>query len=93
MELRKSIQTFYKTVIESSSDEESDDDTELMMAAAMLLHEHTTRPVYRGSVKGRKANVKRNRRRATTNSTATTSILPTQSLMCKDSSGCQGSCS
>jgi hypothetical protein len=27
----------------------------------MLLHEHTSRPVYRGSVKGRKANVKRNR--------------------------------
>jgi hypothetical protein len=52
---------FYKTIIEPSSDEESDDDTELMMAVAMLLHDHTSRPVYRGSVKGRKANVKRNR--------------------------------
>jgi hypothetical protein len=51
---------FYKNVIESSSDEESNDDTELMMVAAMLLHEHTSRPVYRGSVKGRKPNVKRN---------------------------------
>jgi hypothetical protein len=61
MELRKSIQTFYKTVIESSSDEEADDDTELMMAAAMLLHEHTSRPVFRGSVKGHKPNVKCNR--------------------------------
>jgi hypothetical protein len=60
MELSKSIQTFYKNVIESSSDEEADDDTELMMAAAMLLHEHTLRPVFRGSVKGRKPNIKRN---------------------------------
>jgi hypothetical protein len=31
-----------------------------MMAAAMLLHEHTLRPVYRGSVKGRTPNVKHN---------------------------------
>jgi hypothetical protein len=52
MELSKSIQTFYKNVIESSLDEEADDDTE-----------HTLRPVYRGSVKGRKPNVKRNRER------------------------------
>jgi hypothetical protein len=37
MEMRKSIQTFYKTIIESSLDEESNDDTELMMAATMLL--------------------------------------------------------
>jgi hypothetical protein len=43
------IQTFYKTIIE------------LMMAVAMLLHEHTSRLVYRGSVNGRKPNVKRNR--------------------------------
>jgi hypothetical protein len=50
-ELSKSIQTFYKTVIESSSDKESDDDSELMTTATMLLHEHTLR--YRGSVKGR----------------------------------------
>jgi hypothetical protein len=63
MELSKSIRTFYKTVIESSPNEESDDDTEQMMVAAMLLHEHTSRPVYRGSVKGRKPNVKRNRDR------------------------------
>jgi hypothetical protein len=61
MELSKSIQRFYKNVIESSSDEEADDDTELMMAATMLLLEHTSRPVYRGSIKGRKPNVKRNR--------------------------------
>jgi hypothetical protein len=60
MELSKSIRTFYKIIIESSSDKESDNDTELMMAAAMLLHEHTSWPVYRGSVKGRKPNVKRN---------------------------------
>jgi hypothetical protein len=63
MELSKSIQMFYKNVIESSSDEEADDDTELMMAAAMLHHEHTSRPVFRGSVKGHKPNVKRNRER------------------------------
>jgi hypothetical protein len=31
-----------------------------MMAAAMLLQEHTSRPVYRCSVKGRKPNIKRN---------------------------------
>jgi hypothetical protein len=31
------------------------------MVAAMLLHEHTSRPVYRGSVKGHKPNVKHNR--------------------------------
>jgi hypothetical protein len=61
MELSKSIQTFYKTVIELSSDEVSDDDFELMMAAAMLLHEHTSMPVYRGSVKSRKPNAKHNR--------------------------------
>jgi hypothetical protein len=61
MEPRKSIQMFYKTVIESSSDEESDDDTELMMAAAMLLHEHTSWPVCMGSVEGCKPNVKHNR--------------------------------
>jgi hypothetical protein len=63
MELSKSIQTFYKNVIESSFDEEADDDTELMMAAAMLLHEHTSRPVFRGSIKGRKPNVKRKSKR------------------------------
>jgi hypothetical protein len=63
MELSKSIQTFYKNVIESSSDKEADDDTELMMAVAMLFHEHTLRPVFRGSVKGRKPNVKCNRER------------------------------
>jgi hypothetical protein len=34
-----------------------------MMVAAMLLHEYNSRPVYRGSVKGRKPNVKRNRER------------------------------
>jgi hypothetical protein len=61
VELSKSIQTFYNTIIESSSDEESDDDSELIMAAAMLLHEHTSRSVYRGSVMGRKPTVKRNR--------------------------------
>jgi hypothetical protein len=61
MELSKSIQTFYKNVTESSLDEEADVDTELMMAAAMLLHEHTSRLVYRSSVKGHKPNVKRNR--------------------------------
>jgi hypothetical protein len=61
MELSKSIQTFYMDIIESSSDKEADDDTELMMAAAMLLHEHTSRPAYRGSVKGCKPNVKHNR--------------------------------
>jgi hypothetical protein len=60
MELSKSIQTFYKNVIESSSDKETDDDTELMMAVTMLLREHTSRPVHRGSVKGRAGNVKRN---------------------------------
>jgi hypothetical protein len=54
---------FYNNVIESSSDEEANNDTELMMAASMLLHEHTSRPVYRGSVKGCKANVKPNRER------------------------------
>jgi hypothetical protein len=63
MELSKSIQMFYKNVIESLSDEEADDDTELMMVVAMLLHEHTSRPVYRGSVMGCKPNVKRNRER------------------------------
>jgi hypothetical protein len=63
MELSKSIQMFYKNVIESSSDEESDDDSEKRMAATMLLHEHTSRLVHWGSVKGRKANVKRNRER------------------------------
>jgi hypothetical protein len=42
------------------SNEESDDDIELMMAATMLLHEHTLRLVYRGSVKGHKLNVKSN---------------------------------
>jgi hypothetical protein len=63
MELGKLIRTFYKSVIDSSSDEESDNNTELMMAATMLLHEHTSRPVYRGSVKGRKPNVNRNRER------------------------------
>jgi hypothetical protein len=96
MEPSKSIQMFYKNIIESSYDEEADDDTELMMAAAMLLHEHTSRPVFRGSVKGRKLNVKRNRERATTKSIMTTSILPAQSLMRKDSGDatrCQGSCS
>jgi hypothetical protein len=54
---------FYKNVVESSSDEESDDDTELMMATTMLLHEHTSRPVYRGSIEGRKPNVNRSRER------------------------------
>jgi hypothetical protein len=51
---------FYKNVIESSSDKESDDDSKLMMASAMLLHEHSSRPLHRRSIKGRKANVKPN---------------------------------
>jgi hypothetical protein len=38
MELSKSIQMFYKNIIESLSDDESDDDSELMMVVAMLLH-------------------------------------------------------
>jgi hypothetical protein len=59
MELSKTIQMVYTNVIESSSDKESDDDSELMMVATMLLHEHTSRPVYMGSVMSRKANVKR----------------------------------
>jgi hypothetical protein len=59
MELSKEIHMLYKTVIESSSDE-SDDDSELMMVVAMLLHKHTSNPVYKGSVKGGKPNVKRN---------------------------------
>jgi hypothetical protein len=63
MELSKSIETFYKNVIESSSDEEANNDTKLMMVAAMLLHEHTSRSVFRGSVKGCKPNVKRNHER------------------------------
>jgi hypothetical protein len=46
MELSKSIQMFYKNVIESASNEESGDDSELLMVAAMLLHEHTSRPVH-----------------------------------------------
>jgi hypothetical protein len=44
-------------------DEDADNDTELMMAATMLVHEHTSRPVYMGSVNGRKPNVKRNHER------------------------------
>jgi hypothetical protein len=95
MELSKLIQTFYKTVIDSSSDEESDDDFELMMAAAMLLHEHTWRPVYRGSVKGRKPNVKCNREKGHYQLFATTSILTIQSSVRKNfgaATGCQGSC-
>jgi hypothetical protein len=32
----------------------------LMMATAVLLHEQSSRPLHRGSVKGRKANVKHN---------------------------------
>jgi hypothetical protein len=103
MELRKSIQTFYKNAIESSSDEEAGDDTELMMAVAMLLHEHTSRPVFtlRGQCSGARSRDESPMssaivRRATTNSIVTTSILPTQSLMCKDSGAatrCQESCS
>jgi hypothetical protein len=61
MELSKSIQMFYKNINESSSGEESEDDSKLLMAAAMLLPEHTSRPVHRGSVKGRMASVKRKR--------------------------------
>jgi hypothetical protein len=30
------------------------------MAAAMILHEHASRPLYRGSLKGRKPNIKCN---------------------------------
>jgi hypothetical protein len=63
MELSKLIRMFYKTGVDSLSDEESDDDTELMMAATILIHEHTSRPVYRGSVKRCKPNVKRIRER------------------------------
>jgi hypothetical protein len=57
MKLSKTIQMVYKNIIEFSSDEESDD-SELMMVATMLLHEHTSRPVYIGSVMSRKANIK-----------------------------------
>jgi hypothetical protein len=57
MDLNKSIQ------MESSSDEDSNDDFELMMTAAMLLHEHNSRPVRRGSIKGRVANVKLNQKK------------------------------
>jgi hypothetical protein len=47
MNLSKSIQIFYKNIIESSPDEESGDDSELMMVAAMLLNKHCPRPVHR----------------------------------------------
>jgi hypothetical protein len=50
---------FYKTIIESSSNEE-DNDSELMMAAAMLIHEHNSRHVHKGLIKGQRANVKPN---------------------------------
>jgi hypothetical protein len=96
MELSKSIQTFYKNVIESSLDEEADDDTELMMAVAMLLHEYTLRPVYRARSRDASAMSSVTVRGATTNSIVTTSILPSQSLMRKVSdvaTGCQRSCS
>jgi hypothetical protein len=76
MDLSISIQRFYEHVTESSSNNESDDVFELMMATIVLLHEHSSRPLHRGSVKGHKANVKRNMRRAITNSVGTTSILP-----------------
>jgi hypothetical protein len=79
MELSKSIQTFYKTVIESSLDEESDDDTELMMAAAILLYEHISRPVFRARSRDASPMSSATVRRATTNSITTTSILPIQS--------------
>jgi hypothetical protein len=95
MELSKSIQMSYKNVIESSSDEESDDDSEKMMVMTMLLHEHTSRLVYWGSVKGQRPMSSATVRGATTNSIGTTSILPSQSLMRKNSgaaTGCQGSC-
>jgi hypothetical protein len=58
MDLSKSIQMFYKNFIESSLNEDSDDDSELMMAAAILLHEHSSKPVHKGSVKGHATNVK-----------------------------------
>jgi hypothetical protein len=96
MELSKRIQMFYKNVIESSSDEESNDDSELMIAATMLLYEHTSRPVYRGSFKGRKASVKRNRGKGHYQLYLDYFIIPSQSLMHKHSgatTGCQGSCS
>jgi hypothetical protein len=86
MELSKSIQTFYKTVMESSSDEDSNDDTELMMVARMLLHEHTSRLVYRARSGDARPMSSATVRRAITNSIVTTSILPTQSLTHKDSS-------
>jgi hypothetical protein len=57
---RKSIEFFYKNVIESSSDEESDGETELLPAATSMAHNHFLLPKRRGgsSVK-RKANKNR----------------------------------
>jgi hypothetical protein len=47
MDLNKSIQIFYKNIIESLLDGDLDDDSELIMAVTMLLHEHSLRPVHR----------------------------------------------
>jgi hypothetical protein len=58
MDLSKSIQIFYKNVIESSLDEDLDDYSELMMATTILLHENGSRPIHSGLVKGHVANVK-----------------------------------
>jgi hypothetical protein len=58
----RSIEFFYKNVIESSSDEESDGETELLFAAANMMHDQYLLPPRRGGSSEKcKANTDRDR--------------------------------
>jgi hypothetical protein len=58
----RSIEFFYKNVMESSSDEDSDGETDLFFAAASMVHDQYLLPLCRGSSsKKRKGNTDRDR--------------------------------
>ncbi|XP_051211597.1 uncharacterized protein [Lolium perenne] len=63
MDLRQSLEMLRREVMDTSSDEESDETSQLLVSVASLIHKHNGRQmlVYWGSMKGRLANIKRNR--------------------------------
>ena len=64
MDMWQALNRFRREVVDdSSSSDESNDTTQFMVAVASMLHEHNVRnmPVHRGSVKGRKRSIPRNR--------------------------------
>jgi hypothetical protein len=75
MDLNKSIEVLFNTVMDNLSDKESDGSFEFMNVATSLSHDRTKRqkPASTGSMRTCMANAAHNRELATTDSSGTTS--------------------